>query len=150
MISAKINTERPQIYVEFVKLVLSIGDRSETIKLNILDTSKTLNMKRFLLGAALLLSMVSCHDEKLTGDIQVRVNATVNNVVNIRLFNSAIFSAGGSSDADALDVQPLLGGVATFSGINPGDYVVAVDVQPRIYYQAVQVKVGQSVTATIR
>lgn len=107
-------------------------------------------MKRFLLGAALLLSMVSCHDEKLTGDIQVRVNATVNNVVNIRLFNSAIFSAGGSSDADALDVQPLLGGVATFSGINPGDYVVAVDVQPRIYYQAVQVKVGQSVTATIR
>ncbi len=106
-------------------------------------------MRKLWIGLAFAWMMVACDEDTMTGDLDVTVSNNVVNVVNIRLFGEVSFNSGHVDSNDAIASAPLLGGKATFNNLNPGNYVVAVDVQPIGHYQAVQVAPGKRAAAFI-
>jgi hypothetical protein len=101
------------------------------------------------------LSFVSCDkNDMYTGEISVTAGAVTEvdgipiGQVSVGVFDINALWTNGFSRDEALAVGNFIQGTARFSGLNPGNYVVAL-ITSNSYRQAVQVTPGATVTVNV-
>jgi TctA family transporter len=100
------------------------------------------------------LSLVSCNDDEITGEIIVTAgrltgyDGTPIGLLNVGLFDMNVLVTNRFFHNEAISTEVFIQGRVEFKEVNPGNYVVAL-VPSGGLRQTVQVRAGKSVTVDL-